>query len=96
MVQKEWKSPERGRDLAIERAARLAVVLKGLGYRGVHIGGILRSFETVARILDRMAQIEHGWKDFLTDFRLPEEGEFYLLRPHRSRAFSETMNEPAA
>jgi methylenetetrahydrofolate reductase (NADPH) len=97
MVQKEWKSPKRGRDLAIERAARLGVVLKGLGYRGVHIGGILKEFETVGRILDRMAQIEGRWKDFLMDFRLPEEGAFYLFKaPSETGLSSGTMNRPAA
>jgi methylenetetrahydrofolate reductase (NADPH) len=96
-VQEEWKSPERGRGLAIERAAGLAVVLKGLGYRGVHIGGILRSFETVGRILDLMARIEHRWKDFLMEFRLPEEGGFYLFKASSEAGLSsETMNEPGA
>jgi len=96
-VQEEWKSPERGRDLAIERAARLAVILKGLGYRGVHIGGILRSFETVGRILDRMTTIERRWKDFLGDFRMPEAGEFYLFKASAETGISsDIMNEPAA
>jgi methylenetetrahydrofolate reductase (NADPH) len=96
-VQEEWRSPERGRDLAIERAARLAVILKGLGYRGVHIGGILRSFETVGRILDRMSQIEQRWKDFLKEFRLPEEGGFYLFKASSETGLSsEAMNEPSA
>ena len=43
---------------AIERAARLAAVLKGLGYRGMHIGGIHRRFDAVGLILDRLAKIQ--------------------------------------
>ncbi len=31
---------------AIERTARLGAVLKGLGYRCIHLGGIHDSFET--------------------------------------------------
>ena len=38
-VEKEWRDKTTGRSAAIERAARLAAVLKGLGYRGIHIGG---------------------------------------------------------
>ena len=57
-----------GRTLAVERAARLGAVLKGLGYRGIHIAGVHRGFELVGRILDRMAQIEDQWRDFLEDF----------------------------
>jgi hypothetical protein len=35
----------------------LGVVLKGMGYRGIHIAGVHRGFELVGRILDRMEQI---------------------------------------
>jgi methylenetetrahydrofolate reductase (NADPH) len=59
--------------LAIERAARLGAVLKGLGYRGVHIAGIHRKFETVRLILDRMSHIENRWKDFLKDFSVGDK-----------------------
>jgi methylenetetrahydrofolate reductase (NADPH) len=67
-VSDEWRDKARGRMAAIERAARLGAVLKGLGYRGIHIGGVHRSFELVARILDRMAAIEDRWRDFVADF----------------------------
>jgi methylenetetrahydrofolate reductase (NADPH) len=67
-VAREWKDKNQGRALAVERAARLGAVLKGLGYRGIHISGIHRGFELVGRILDRMAQIEAHWQDFLDDF----------------------------
>lgn len=43
-VIKEWKTPQEGLKAAIERAARLGVVLKGFGYRGIHIGGIHKNF----------------------------------------------------
>ena len=67
-VVSEWRKDAReGLHAAIERAARLGVVLKGLGYRGIHIGGIHRSFKTVAAILDRMERIEEHWPDFLDE-----------------------------
>jgi methylenetetrahydrofolate reductase (NADPH) len=67
-VIREWQDKRNGRALAIERAARLGAVLKGMGYRGIHIAGVHRGFELVSRILDRMAQIEDQWRDFLDDF----------------------------
>ncbi len=70
-VQDEWRDAASGRQAAIERAARLAAVLKGLGYSGIHIGGIHRSFDMVGRILDRLAVIEDQWKEFLADFDFP-------------------------
>lgn len=67
-VIREWRDKKQGRVLAIERAARLGAVLKGLGYRGIHIAGVHRGFELVGQILDRMAQIEDQWRDFIDDF----------------------------
>jgi methylenetetrahydrofolate reductase (NADPH) len=64
----EWREPRSGLKAAVEQAARLGVILKGLGYRGIHIGGIHRSFKTVAAILDRMDQIEDQWPDFFDEF----------------------------
>ncbi|MFZ3045924.1 MAG: methylenetetrahydrofolate reductase C-terminal domain-containing protein [Desulfatirhabdiaceae bacterium] len=80
-VQKEWTEPAFGRKAGIERAARLGVVLKGLGYRGIHIGGVHRSFEPVVRILDRMTQIEDQWKEFLGDFAFHPPNGFYAFGP---------------
>jgi methylenetetrahydrofolate reductase (NADPH) len=74
-VIREWRDKMQGRAMAVERAARLGAVLKGLGYRGIHIAGVHRGFELVGRILDRMAQIEDQWRDFLDDFVPGKKGE---------------------
>ncbi|MGB5986293.1 MAG: methylenetetrahydrofolate reductase, partial [Desulfobacterales bacterium] len=79
-VEREWRDKTEGRAAAIERAARLGAVLKGLGYRGVHIGGIHREFATVGRILDRMAEIEADWQSFLPQFDFPQPWGFYAFK----------------
>lgn len=73
----EWKDREQGQKAAIERAARLGVVLKGLGYRGIHIGGIHKHFDTVSTILNRMEEIEDQWPDFLSDFSHRKQNGYY-------------------
>lgn len=78
-IQKEWRDPDSGRKAMIERAARLAAVLKGLGYKGIHLGGIHRSFDLVGRILDRLEVIKDQWKEFLVDFDFPQPGGFYAF-----------------
>ncbi len=78
-VRQEWTDPKTGRKAAVERAARLAAVLKGLGYRGIHIGGVHRSFAPVAQILDRMARIQDRWTEFLDDFDFPLKNGFYAF-----------------
>ena len=78
-VQDEWRDSPSGRHAAIERAARLAAVLKGLGYAGIHIGGIHRSFDMAGRILDRLAVIQDRWEEFLADFDFPQPNGFYAF-----------------
>jgi len=82
-VREEWRSKQTGRKAAIERSARLIAVVKGLGYRGVHISGIHQSFETVARILDRSAEIEQRWEEFIPEFDFPQENGFYVYKKDR-------------
>lgn len=78
-VQQEWRDPATGREAAIERAARLAAVLKGLGYRGIHIGGAHRRFDPVGLILDRLAHIQDRWREYLNDFDFAPGGGFYAF-----------------
>lgn len=79
-VMNEWQTREEGMKQAIERTARLGVVLKGIGYHGIHLGGIHDSFDTVGRILDRMDEIEHNWQDYRAEFTENEPNRFYLYR----------------
>ena len=70
-VIKEWgNNPRSGLKTAIDRAAKLGVILKGLGYRGIHIGGIHRSFKAVGAILDRMDEIEDSWEEYIEEFNM--------------------------
>ena len=73
----EWQHPRYGLKMAIERAAKLGCILKGMGYRGIHIGGVHRSFKTVAAILDRMDQIQGNWPDYLDELTQTKESNFY-------------------
>lgn len=79
-VMQEWEDPAEGMNHAIERTARLGAVLKGIGYNGIHLGGIHDSFETVGRILDRMAAIEPNWREYVDEFREVEPNRFYLYK----------------
>jgi methylenetetrahydrofolate reductase (NADPH) len=78
-VIQEWQDKTAGKNAAIERAARLGAVLKGLGYRGIHIGGIHKNFDTVAQILDRMDTLSDQWKSFWPDFQFAPADGFYAL-----------------
>ncbi len=81
-IQREWGDKKTGKRHSIDRAAKLGVILKGLGYRGIHIGGIHKSFDTVGAILDRMKALENQWEDCLEEFKLERNPKgFYLYAP---------------
>ena len=89
IVRDEWAADKRkGYFAAIERAAKLAAIVKGLGYRGIHIGGVHRNFQTVKRILDRLAEIEDQWQSFLPEFDYPMDDHFYIFEKDRKTGLS--------
>ncbi len=78
-VQKEWRDPKQGRKRSIERAAKLGAVLKGLGYRGIHIGGVHRDFALAGEVLDRISEYEADWKELCSEFQYPQPNGFYAF-----------------
>ncbi len=78
-IEREWQNKKEGQKAAIERAARLGVILKGLGYKGIHISGIHKNFDTVGSILDRMDEIENDWKQFVPQFEYPQLEGYYMF-----------------
>ena len=99
-IQREWGDKKEGRKLAIDRAAKLGVILRGLGYRGVHIGGVHKSFDTVGAILDRMDELKGQWEDCLEEFKLERNPKgFYMYDPNppvaeEPRPTKERIKEP--
>ena len=87
-VIKQWESPRQGLAAAIERTAWLGVSLKNMGYRGIHLGGIHKSFDTVAAILDRMEEIEKNSETPPETLAGPprEKKQIYYIFPNNSKA----------
>ena len=78
-VQREWRDPKEGRRRSIERAAKLGAVLKGLGYRGIHIGGVHRDFALAGEVLDRISDYEADWEELCSEFEYPQPRGFYVF-----------------
>jgi methylenetetrahydrofolate reductase (NADPH) len=98
-IEAEWRDKADGREAAIERSARLAAVVKGLGYKGIHIGGIHRRFDAAGRILDRFEAIADQWESFLPEFDFPQPGGFYAFgaaekAPRQSPLFGRRKPRP--
>jgi len=82
------------RAAAIERTARLGAIIKGLGYRGVHIGGIHKSFKTFDEILTRMTELEDRWQEFLPEFDLPMADGYYMFEKDPDTTLSTDVPSP--
>jgi len=93
-VEDEWRQSSQGRVAAIERGAQLAAVLKGLGYKGIHIGGIHRNFDLVGKVLDRISHYAPQWQDLASDTRFSTPGGFraYPANAH-APTFGQTIQE---
>ena len=75
----EWQDPKTGRARAIERAAKLGAILKGLGYQGMHLGGVHKTYDVVGDIISRMKAIQDQWRTFLPEFDHSPPGGFFMF-----------------
>ena len=71
-------SPDRGKAFFLELAAKQIAIYRGLGFRGVYLGGV----HTLAAI-ERILEIERSfapddWKQFAREIRFSRPGEFFF------------------
>ena len=74
----------------MEFAAKQCAIAKGLGYRGVYLGGHLRytDYEKILKIVDRFG--EDDWKDFVKEICFHYPDEFYFFEPEQETGLSST------
>ena len=90
---KQAASPDRGRSFFLEFAAKQCAIARGLGYRGIYLGGHLRleDYERIFRLLDGFAP--NDWLDFAREIRFAQPGEFYFFeRDARTGLSSPVVN----
>ena len=79
MAQKQAASPDKGRAFFLEFAAQQCAIARGLGYRGVYLGGHIGA-EDYGRILELAAQYgADDWRDFARQIRYSRPGEFFYF-----------------
>ncbi|MFP6645394.1 MAG: methylenetetrahydrofolate reductase C-terminal domain-containing protein [Candidatus Latescibacterota bacterium] len=80
-VEKEAASADKGKVFFLELAAKQCAVARGLGYRGVYLGGHLQleDYDRVLRLCQSFA--EDDWKQFAPELNYDLEDEFYFFEP---------------
>jgi methylenetetrahydrofolate reductase (NADPH) len=77
LCRKQGESADRGKAFFLELAAKQVAIYRGLGFRGVYLGGV-HSLPAIERILE----IERGfspddWKQFAREIRFSRHEEFF-------------------
>lgn len=79
-IEREAEANDGGYRAALDRAAKLIAILKGLGYDGVHICGARPRYEDMAYLFERVEEFSPRWPEFLTEFRNAPPDTFYVFR----------------
>ena len=90
LVEKQGASADKGKVFLLEFAAKQCAIAKGLGYRGVYLGGHLK-YSDYARILELSESFgDDDWRDFAREiaFHLPDE--FFYFEPDGDSGLSST------
>ncbi|HUP04858.1 MAG TPA: methylenetetrahydrofolate reductase C-terminal domain-containing protein [Bryobacteraceae bacterium] len=88
LAEKQGASPDRGKAFFLEFAAKQCAIARGLGYRGMYLGGHLRveDYEKIFRLIDSFG--ENDWRDFARELRFAQPGEFYYFEPDADTGLS--------
>lgn len=78
-LDKERNDSDKGEGARILRAARMYAILKGMGYRGVHIGGHNIKYEQVEKIIGQGEQLVSQWSELIQYFDYPIPDGFYYF-----------------
>ena len=88
IAQKQAGSPDKGKAFFLDLAAKQCAIAKGLGYRGVYLGGHLK-YEDYERILEIAQSFgEDDWRIFGRDIRFSRQGEFFFFEEDAATGLS--------
>ncbi|UWG97693.1 methylenetetrahydrofolate reductase C-terminal domain-containing protein [Dehalobacter sp. DCM] len=77
-LDQERQSSDKGAAAMLERAAKLFAILKGMGYKGVHLGGHNTTYEQIEYVIDRGNELAANWLDYVKEFDYPQKNGFYV------------------
>lgn len=77
----EWaRDKATGKRRFLEMAAQQVAMLRGLDYRGVHLGGFNLKFEDVKFVIELSRELEEDWRSFVREVAFAQENEFYYFQ----------------
>jgi len=79
VLQQDAKSEDKGKAAYRLRAAKMIAIARGLGYAGVHIGGINITAADVDQVLDTADELQGDWQEFAREITFGKHPGFYLF-----------------
>jgi methylenetetrahydrofolate reductase (NADPH) len=79
-IRDEVKAKDKGEAHRLERAARMAAMLRGLGYAGAYIGGTHKP-EHIRWIIERGEELAPQWEEVAKEFTYSPKKAFYMYEP---------------
>jgi methylenetetrahydrofolate reductase (NADPH) len=77
-LQEESKAADKGFAARCLRAAKMVAIARGLGYAGVHIGGMGLTAEMLEDILDTAEKLQDQWRKWVGEVHYGVPDGFYL------------------
>ncbi len=86
ILQEEAKAEDKGKAARHLRAAKMIAIARGLGYAGIHIGGLNLTAADLVEILDSSDAIQSDWRIWAQEIHYGQPDGFYLYKPARDDA----------
>lgn len=78
IAREKENSDDKGKHARLLRAAKMVAIARGLGYRGVHIGGIGVNADSVTYILDTADELQDSWEELASELQFGKRDGFYF------------------
>jgi methylenetetrahydrofolate reductase (NADPH) len=93
-IQEEAKAADKGLAARLERAAKMAAIMRGLGYAGAYIGGT-HNPEHIRGIIRRAEELAPRWEELAEEISYGAKGGFYFYDsptpPPKPREFTQKL-----
>ncbi|MGH9588882.1 MAG: methylenetetrahydrofolate reductase C-terminal domain-containing protein [Terracidiphilus sp.] len=86
-------SPDRGKAFFLEFAAKQIAIYRGLGFRGVYLGGV-HDFPAIEKILAiERSFAPNDWRQFAREIRFSRPGEFFYYAEDQATGLADPRRE---
>ena len=84
VLKAEAQSEIKGRAARYLRAAKMVAIARGMGFDGVHVGGMGMTAEVLMFILDAADELQSEWRAWAAELSYGQPDGWYYYQPERS------------